>query len=276
MIRQKSRAAIIYRAHNIEHLIWKGLASSARNPFLKTYLNLLANRLEKYELNVIDQVDALIAISTTDHDFFLNNGFKGSSVLAPVMVPEHKEMFPLPEPEPGTVFHLGSMDWRPNREGMLWFLKEVWPRVLKKAPEMRFFLAGKGMPARFFHYSGKNNVTVFGEVPSAAKFMADKHIMVVPLLSGSGMRVKIIEGMALGKIIVSTHIGAEGIGCRHNHEILLANTPEEMASAIVDCYRQNKWANAIAAKGATFVKQHFNTHRIHQGLQVFFNNLILV
>jgi len=273
LIREKSRAAIIYRAHNIEHIIWKGLASSAKNPLLKSYLSLLASRLEKYELNVVRQIDALMAIGPSDLDFFKSNGFKGHSALVPVMIQEPLEGFLLPAPVPGTVFHIGAMDWRPNQEGMLWFLREVWPKVLENAPEMKLILAGKSMPASFRRYSGAKNITVLGDVPSASQFMADKQIMVVPLLSGSGMRVKIIEGLALGKTIVSTYLGAEGIGCRNNEHIILTDHPKEMAAAIVKCYRNPLWAKAIAEKGSNFVKQHYHPDRIHLNLMDFFNKV---
>jgi len=275
LIREKSRAKVVYRAHNIEHVIWKGLASTTKNPVHKLYLNHLALRLEKYELGVIGQFDAICAISPSDMDFFAKNGFKGHSVVIPVMVHEAENGNKPPTPVHGTVFHLGSMDWRPNQDGVQWFLDMVWPKVLAQAPEMTFFIAGKKIPQRFMKYSGKNNVTVVGEVESASCFMADKHIMVVPLFSGSGMRVKIIEGLSAGKTIISTGLGAEGTGCRHNEHILIADNPDEMAGLIIACKRKPEWAIAIAAKGTTFVKNHFGPERIHKELMAFYNEIYL-
>jgi glycosyltransferase involved in cell wall biosynthesis len=275
IIRKKSRAKVVYRAHNIEHVIWKGLATKAKNPVLKLYLNQLASRLEKYEVGAIEQFDAICAISPSDMNYFVKNGFTGSSVVIPVMIHEGDNGSLTPTPVPGTVFHLGSMDWRPNQDGVQWFLDMVWPKVLVQAPEMKFFIAGKKMPQRFLKYSGRNNVTVVGEVASASSFMADKHIMVVPLFSGSGMRVKIIEGMAAGKTIISTGLGAEGTGCRHNEQILIADNPDEMAELIVACYRKPEWAKAIAAKGTAFVKNHFAPERIHKDLMAFYNEIYL-
>ncbi|HSV77066.1 MAG TPA: glycosyltransferase [Bacteroidales bacterium] len=275
IIRKKSRAKVVYRSHNIEHVIWKGLATKTKNPVLKLYLNHLASRLEKYEVGVIDQFDAICAISPSDMDYFVKNGFTGLSVVIPVMVHEGDNGNLTPTPVQGTVFHLGSMDWRPNQDGVQWFLEKVWPKVLAQAPEMTFFIAGKNMPQRFLKYSGRNNVTVVGEVASASSFMADKHIMVVPLFSGSGMRVKIIEGLAAGKTIISTGLGAEGTGCRHNENILIADNPDEMANLIVACYRKPEWAKAIAANGTTFVKNHFGPDRIHNDLMAFYKELYL-
>lgn len=275
LLREKSRAKLVYRAHNIEHVIWKGLASSTKNLLLKPYLKLLASRLEKYELGVIRQFDAICAISPSDLDFFVKNGFKGHSVVIPVMMPEVENGNQHPTVVNGAVFHLGSMDWRPNQDGVQWFLDKVWPKVLEQAPEMTFFIAGKTMPQRFMKYSGKNNVSVVGEVVSSSSFMAEKHIMVVPLFSGSGMRVKIIEGLAAGKTIISTELGAEGTGCQHNENILIADKPDAMADLIVACYRKPEWSKAIADRGTNFVKMQFGTDRIHKDLRAFYKEIYL-
>ena len=94
-----------------------------------------------------------------------------------------------------TLFHLGAMDWRPNREGLAWFLDEVWPDIEKLSGELRFYIAGKNMQREFFDYDS-DNLIVEGEIFDAVEFINSKAIMIVPLLSGTGMRFEIIEGMA--------------------------------------------------------------------------------
>ncbi len=115
------------------------------------------------------------------------------------------------KPQRQSVFHLGSLDWMPNQEGVKWFVESVWPLVLAEQPKATFHIAGRDIPDWVNAYHGKNNVFVAGEVNNAADFMNSKEIMIVPLKSGSGMRVKIIEGFAAHKAIVSTTVGAEGI-----------------------------------------------------------------
>ncbi|MBW6497805.1 MAG: glycosyltransferase [Bacteroidales bacterium] len=269
VIRKFSPAKLLYRSHNIEHFIWERMAGATSNPLKKWYLRLLAKRLKKYEMEVIHQVDGLVAISPIDLDFFRKNGFGHPAIVVPVTMPRLVQPAGNPEVKTGTVFHLGSMDWRPNQEGIEWFLEKVWPLVIKQAPDMKFFLAGKRLPPKYFRYAS-NNVVVAGEVPSAVDFMADKQIMVVPLLSGGGMRVKIIEGMAAAKTIISTTIGAEGIGCEDGRQILLADKPADMARLIVECRNDPAMAASIGNGSLDFVQKHYSPEAVMPRLIKFY------
>lgn len=270
LIRDHSNAAILYRSHNIEHFIWQRLAQTATNPLKKAYLQLLASRLQQFETRIIHQVDGLVAISEVDRQFFHDHGYTGPSVVIPAGIPDMVLPDTLPPPDPDSVFHLGSMDWRPNQEGITWFLKKVWPQVTSKNPSLTLYLAGRRMPPHFYHYAS-DRVKVIGEVEDAMDFLLSKNLMIVPLLSGGGMRVKIIEGMAAGKTIISTHIGAEGIGCKHQKNIILADKPEEMASWILECAGNTKMTNGISREARLFAKEHYNTNRIMDNLLAFYS-----
>ena len=269
LIRSLSGSPLLYRSHNIEHFIWLRLARASRHPLKKSYLQFLANRLKKYEDKIIHEVDGLVAISDIDKQFFLDNGFTGPSVVIPVGNPElmlHDKEFVR---EHNSVFHLGSMDWRPNQEGVIWFLKKVWPLVIAKRPDLKFYLAGKRMPTHFHQYASKH-VVVVGEVDDALEFLLSKNVMVVPLLSGGGMRVKIIEGMAASKTIVSTTIGAEGIGCKHGEHIYLSDRPEDMARCILHCIDNPEEADQIGQRAREFVQRHYSMERIIKKLIKFY------
>lgn len=270
LIRNLTNSPLIYRSHNIEHFIWQRLAQTARHPLRKVYLEFLSTRLRQFETKVIHDVDGLVAISEIDRQFFLSNGYKGPSVVIPAGMPEVSLADSYPEPEYNSVFHLGSMDWRPNQEGVTWFLKKAWPLVSAKNLAITMYLAGRRMPESFCQY-GSENVKIVGEVSNAMSFIMSKNLMVVPLLSGGGMRVKIIEGMAAGKTIISTHIGAEGIGCEHGKNILLADTPEEMASWIVRCIEDRAFSEAISQKARAFAMEHYDMKNIIRELLTFYN-----
>jgi glycosyltransferase involved in cell wall biosynthesis len=123
------------------------------------------------------------------------------------------------------------MDWAPNLEGLDWFLENIWPVINANEPDIKFYLAGRDMPERYFEMETPNLV-VIGEVEDAVKFIKSKSLMIVPLLSGGGIRVKIIEGMALGKAIISTSVGAEGIHYTNKKNIWIADTAEEFTKAV--------------------------------------------
>ena len=115
------------------------------------------------------------------------------------------------------------MDWTPNIEGLNWFLDEIWPEINRKFPKSHFYLAGRDMPEDFYKRKSPN-VHIVGEVEDAKNFINSNSIMIVPLLSGGGIRVKIIEGMALEKAIISTSVGAEGLHISHKKNIWIADT----------------------------------------------------
>ncbi|MDR4987948.1 MAG: glycosyltransferase [Bacteroidales bacterium] len=269
VIRQHTGAPLLFRSHNIEHFIWERLSLACKNPLKKIYLRLLAKRLKRFELKTVHQVDGLIAISPVDMQFFLKNGFSQAAVTIPVAVDPESFDKKTTEKQNPTVFHIGSMDWRPNQEGLLWFLDHVWPLVSAKKPDLRFVLAGKNIPGRFYEYDS-GQVHVAGEVPDASAFMLSNGLMVVPLQSGGGMRVKIIEGMAAGKAIVSTSIGAEGISCLHGENILLADTPDEMADAIIYCFDNPAFMNKLANNAKQFARTNHHIQPVIDKLTGFY------
>ncbi len=270
VIRQHTGSPVLFRSHNIEHYIWERMAKSTTNPVKKIYLKFLAARLKSYEMKTVHQVDGLVAISPVDLRFFKKNGFAQPAVTIPVGVDTQTRQVSHSRPSVNSVFHLGSMDWRPNQEGLRWFLEEVWPLVINGNPALQFVLAGKNIPESFYQYQGPN-VTVAGEVPDAAGFMQAHRLMVVPLRSGGGMRVKIIEGMAAGKAIVSTTIGAEGINCTHGENILLADTANEMAETILYCFSHNHVMEVMEEKARSFALENHSMKPIIDKLIAFYN-----
>jgi glycosyltransferase involved in cell wall biosynthesis len=133
-----------------------------------------------------------------------------------------------------SIFHLGSMDWMPNQEGLEWFIEHVWDDLQKLNVGLTLHIAGKNIPPEITELAD-NYILVYPELDDAKKFMNSKSIMVVPLKSGSGMRVKIIEGMAMKKCIISTSLGAEGIRYEHGKNILIADTADDFYRYILQC-----------------------------------------
>ncbi|MES2827203.1 MAG: glycosyltransferase family 4 protein [Bacteroidota bacterium] len=240
-VKANSRAKFIYRAHNIEFDVWERIAMIERFSPRRKYLQFLARRLKVYETEQINRFHQIFAISEQDRQSILRNGCEIPIDVFPVALDFEKyhtsdsiNTFP-------TLFHLGAMDWRPNKEGLEWFLDEIWPDIETLNSELRFYIAGKNMQREFFNYDSENLV-VEGEVFDAVDFINSKDIMIVPLLSGSGMRVKIIEGMAMKKCIIATSMAAEGIKCNPGKDILIANTADEFYRCILQCITSpNKW-----------------------------------
>jgi len=272
VMRQYFKGAIAMRAHNVEHRIWQKLAGNEHHPIKKWYLNLLATRLMKYETKVLSQLDAFISLTQEDADFFRQSGFKGKAHVSPHGI--DLTQFEKQEQVENNykIFHLGSMDWIPNQEAMRWFLNNVWTLVVKNVPQAQFYLAGKKIP-QWIYDRQDTNVHIEGEVPNAIEFMKGKNIMVVPLLSGSGIRIKILEGMALGKAIVSTPRGAAGINCTNNKNILIGNTPEQLAAHIIELLNDGDKRNLIGQNARQLIEQQYENKGVCKKVVEFYKTI---
>ena len=272
VIRQYSDAKVILRAHNVEHLIWQRLAGCTHNAFRRSYLKSLSLTLKNYELSHINDYDGIVCITAKDMDYFRANGCKKPMSAIPFGI-DYVDDIEYAQEEENSLFHIGSMDWQPNKEGVQWFLNDVWKLVNVELPQARLYLAGRKMPEKLLktHYP---NVSIVGEVPDSMYFIASKKINVVPLLSGSGIRVKIIEAMSAGKVVISTSIGAEGINYTDGENILIANTPQEFVNQIKHCLDDSDFCRAIGDNARRLIKEEYSTDKTTAQLVDFYNTVL--
>src|SRR5690606_20202076 len=190
VIRKYSKAHISYRAHNVEFKIWERLATQSSG-LKKWYLHIQANRLKKFELEQMKHYDALVAITDEDARAHKQLGFKGKVFTAPFGI-ELSDYSAAKQPvDFPSLFHIGAMDWMPNQEGIKWFVDEVWSDLHHEFPQLKLYLAGKHFPD-WLQKLQRKNIVIEGEVADSKKFISEKALMIVPLFSGSGIRVKII------------------------------------------------------------------------------------
>ncbi|MBL4658004.1 MAG: glycosyltransferase family 4 protein [Flavobacteriales bacterium] len=270
-IRKYSKAKVVLRSHNVEFEIWHRRSLACKNPLKKAYLTLLTSRLKNYEVQHVNKYDAIACITTRDQNKMKELGGTLPMTDIPVGVDEIKD--PIVETAaPIGLFHLGSMDWMPNLEAIEWFLNDIWDDVKKELPDIKLNLAGKSMPQWLMNTTDPNIETV-GHIKDAKTYMNENGIMIVPLLSGSGMRVKIIEGMALGKVIISTAIGAEGIEYEHGKDIFIADTPGEFVQAITKCYGDIELCKTVGRNAKELVRNKYDNIVISQKLIEFYRSL---
>ncbi len=272
VIRKHSNAKIALRAHNIEHKIWQRLAANTVNPLKKWYLRLLAKRLKKYELSMLNKYDGIACINQHEVEE-LKNYTATPICYTPFGIDVAKVDVSNSSEEPLSVFSLAAMDWQPNLEGLHWFLEHVWSKVLQQIPEAKFYVAGRNMNDAWKEKTYQNVVMV-GEVDDAKTFMQSKQVMVVPLFSGGGVRVKIIEGFAHQKAMVSTPVGAEGINCTHENEILIAEHPGDFANAIVRLLQDDSLRKSIAMKGRELALREYDLDAVVSNLTSFYKSLL--
>jgi len=262
---------IVLRAHNIEYFIWDRVRKTTSNLFKKIYLRHIVSTLKYYELNAFKKFDGIAAITGHDADFIRK--FNSSTIAIPFGIYPAEFKISAPEEwEFPSLFHIGSMNWIPNEEGIRWFLREVWPLIHQKHPGLLFYLAGRHMPG-WLKNTRIEGVKVLGEVDSAEDFISEKGIMIVPLLSGSGIRIKIIEGMAAAKPVVSTSTGAEGIEVSDGKDILMADSPQEMADAVSRLVNDKQSAMALAKNARQTIEKKYDNSKLMKRLQQFYQEI---
>lgn len=270
-IREHSNAKIILRAHNVEHKIWERIGKKTFFFAKRWYINHLVRTLRKYEMGILDKVDGIAAITITDAAFFRRvTATPVIDLPFGVDIDKFNPVFEVGDKP--TFYHIGSMNWMPNEEGIKWLLKNVWDDVHKRIPEAKLYLAGRNMP-KWLMKTRKKNVVVVGEVPDAQEFVNQHNIAIVPLFSGSGMRIKIIESMALGKTVITTLVGAEGIQYSESEDIIIADNEPKMVENICRLYEHPEEAEAIGLNARRLIEEVYDNKKIINRLEIFYNEL---
>jgi glycosyltransferase involved in cell wall biosynthesis len=268
-IRKYSKAKIAYRAHNVEHEIWLRLLQHESSFLKKNYYGLLAAQVKKFEINASKKVDLILAISSRDQAFFTSVGCRQAMHVVPACIDEVKLSNDEVTLSHKDIFFLGALDWLPNQEGLRWFIEQCLPLVTKELPDVVLHIAGRHMPTSFLELKQKN-VKVYGEVENAQVFMQERGLMIVPLLSGGGMRIKIIEAMMMQKAIVSTAIGAEGIDCSDGKNIAIADDASTFSRAIINLLEQPHLQVNIAKEARVLALQHYSSMSVTSDLIHFY------
>jgi len=219
--------------HNVESVLWQRQAEAEQNPLNRWVFQLEAARMKRYEPAALQRFQRIIAVSEVDRE-----QMKGMAPGTPItVVPTGVDLRQFrPDPavksSPFLVIFVGSMDWTPNIDAVEWFCAEIWPRILAQVPQARFRIVGRAPDARVLKLAG-DTVEVTGTVASVVEHFRQAAVVAVPLRAGGGTRLKILEAMAVGKAVVSTTVGAEGLDVHPGRDILLADDLESFAHAVI-------------------------------------------
>jgi glycosyltransferase involved in cell wall biosynthesis len=294
-IRESSSAAIALRSLNVEFRIWERLAMSETNVVRRLALRTIARRLRRYEVAQLDVCDAIIPITEADaRDFralgctramyVLSGGVEvdDSSRIADRGSQAHPSearilgggscdlRSAIRDLAGDLVGFLGSLDYRPNQEAAIWIAEQLRPRM---RVETELHVAGARAPEWLRARLVASGVVFDGEVEDAAAFVRGMGVMIAPILSGGGMRIKILEAMAAGKAVVTTTIGAEGIDVRDGVNALIADDAEGFAAAIESLLSDPERARAIGGAGRALVETRYSADALTRGLLAFYEEL---
>ncbi len=242
--------------HNVETILWRRRARSASSLGRRFFYRHEAAKMERCEKKALETFHHVVAVSNYDRDEMLALGAKCPISVVPTGVDTEKyRAVPSVTGDPPLVVFTGSMDWEPNIEGVEYFCREIWPTVLRAFPNARFQIVGRTPHSRVQRLAS-DSVEVTGTVPSVTDYLRQATVVVVPLRAGGGTRLKIFEAMAMGKAIVSTSIGAEGLDVTHGCNLLLADDSQSFAASILRLLREPSLRRGYEQAAATLASRY--------------------
>lgn len=242
--------------HNIETLLWRRRAQFEEKWLDRWSAKIESAKMARFEPEQVIRFHRLLAVSQDD-----------STAMAAMVDPRRISVIPTgvdlstyrydrePQVKAPLVVFIGSMDWAPNIDAVAYFCRDIWPRVLKGVPSARFRIVGRNPNSRVRDLAS-NSIEVTGTVPNIVDHLRAAAVVVVPLRMGGGTRIKIYEAMAMGKAIVSTRVGAEGLNVRHERDILLADEPEQFANYVLALLCDDSTRRRCESAAAATAKRH--------------------
>ncbi|MGB0915533.1 MAG: glycosyltransferase family 4 protein [Crocinitomicaceae bacterium] len=262
-IRNHSKAKLFVRTHNLEHKITVDLATNASG-IKRGYLKKLAKDLKTYELEALNKVDGILSISQDDTNQFKALGLKtsiktiGVTINTPVIENNYTSE---------NIFHLGSMNWQPNIEAVERLVR-IFPSIRKQNSNTELRIAGsssdndlKNIPEEHIYYDGF--------VENIISFALNNGTLVSPILSGSGIRIKILELMAIGTPVITTTIGASGIDYTNGKELIVADSDEELVAACNRLLSNQELRREIGTNAIDYIRKNHNIESISNDILEF-------
>ena len=249
--------------HNVESAIWQRHYEVTRNPLWKAVSWREWRTMEAAEQNYLRRADHVLTVSEEDGQSFRR--YVDAAKLSVIPTGVDTEYFkPSSEPvTPNSIVFTGSMDWLPNEDGIAFFVEEILPLIRQQIPDVSLCVVGRNPSPQLKELAAKKrNVQVTGSVEDVRPFLASGAVCVVPLRIGGGTRLKIFEAMAMGKAVVSTAVGAEGLPVEHGKHLIIADDPASFARSVVDLLRDKEKRQPLELAGRRLVEASYSWDRV--------------
>jgi glycosyltransferase involved in cell wall biosynthesis len=247
--------------HNVEAEIWRRHAATASNPVSRALLTQQWRRMLRFEAAALTRFDLVLAVSDTDRQTFAR--VYPDALRSPIHVVKTgvDTAYFRPAPGAGRRAHLvftGSMDWLPNEDGMVYFARDILPHVRTLEPEATLSIVGRAPTPAVQRLAQDARIEVTGRVDDVRPHMAEAAVYIVPLRIGGGTRLKIFEAMSMGKAVVSTAVGAEGLPVTPGQNIVIADEPARFAQAVVQLIRDTDTRRRLEASARQLVVERYD------------------
>lgn len=249
--------------HNAVFKVPQRLALQTRNPLTKTFLNMEASRLAAFEQSILERFDQVVWVSREDRDAFVPRQLaRRHDEVIPIAV-DPRARRPLTRSRPFRVTFLGGLHWPPNAEGVRWFIDRVWPTVAEAAPGVVLTIIGRGAPKDLGKCHYGQRVVVEGYLRDIDRHLAETAVFVVPLLTGAGMRVKILDAWCAALPVVSTPIGAEGVEASDGENLLLGDGEHVFADSVIRVLQDQRVARRLSEGGRATVEAVYDWRKAY-------------
>lgn len=256
----KLPASVLFQ-HNVEAEIFRRMALAGSLP-RRVYLGHQYRKMRQFEAEAGRRFDRVVAVSDRDRSAFEHDyGWSHVRTIDTAVDTEHFQPVDAPD-VPGRLAFVGSLDWLPNEEGVRWFIHHVWPRIRLERPDATFRIVGRNPPASLARVAETPGVELIGTVPDVRPYLAESQVVVVPLLTGGGTRLKIYEAMAMKKANVSTALGAEGLPLTPDEHLLIADDAEAFAAAVLGLLNDAQRRKAVGEAAFELVTQSYTAEAV--------------
>lgn len=264
-VKQHFEGRTIIRTHNVEFHLWEDRYLNEESALKRFFLRSMIKELKDYELDILPKFDIIATISQNDKAFFNAHFGLNRTQYLPFGIEPYAAEEQI-EKDTNVIRFLGALDWEPNIEGLNWFLSEVWPSIHERNPNVSFEIGGRNAPEGYLVNPPKG-VKMVGLVDDANQFISSAELAVVPLLSGSGIRIKIIEALFNGQIVVTTSKGAQGINYRNEKELFVTDNAKNMTRYILDIIGNKELQNRVGEEARKLANKSFHLNNTIQVLQ---------
>jgi glycosyltransferase involved in cell wall biosynthesis len=253
---------VVLFEHNVEYVIWRRLAALERRPVHRTLLEIEWRKLRRAEAAACTRADLTIAVSEDDRRRLASIAPRSRTTAVPTGV-DTSYFKPAGRPEvPGRLVFSGSMDWHPNEDAVIHFGESILPRIRERVPGASFVVVGRNPSTRLVEAAKRTGMELTGTVDDVRPHVDEAAVYVVPLRAGSGTRLKIFEAFAMGKAVVSTTLGAEGLDVEPGRNVILADEPDDFARAVVALLADRDRRQALGHAARALVEERYSWDRV--------------
>jgi glycosyltransferase involved in cell wall biosynthesis len=258
---------VVLFAHNVEHVLWKRLAANEKHPLRRALLEVEWRKVRSSERDACARSRLVVAVSPIDAASL--EKISPASEIQPMPTGVDTSYFRAngtPEAPAHLVF-TGAMDWYPNEDAMLFFMADILPTIRKQIPAVTTTIVGRNPSQRLRDAALASAVTVTGTVDDVRPFIDEGAVYVVPLRVGGGTRLKIFEALSMGKAVVSTSLGAEGLPLLSEKHFVQADDPREFSDAVVSLLGDPARRRALGEAGRDLVQTHYSWRSAAQSFE---------